>query len=288
MIENVALVLEGGGFRGCYTAGAMKWLHDNGVLFKYSVSISATAVHSFFYLTGRIDEMHEMTVKSVTDPKMIGLSAILTEGNICAFEYMKQRYVLPPYRDALKDLLNSDIDYEMGVYNMTSQRLEYKNKYDLDPEANLLKASCTLPISGKMTDVDGSKYLDGGIDTMVSVKRAQEKGYDKMLVIVTKDKNYVRKPNGFFLTLLLRLVYHNYPDMLATLDKRTEAYYSQMDSVYELEREGKGILIRPTRDCGVKRFSGSEAQLEEMFQLGWQDMEDRREEILSFLGINKQ
>ncbi|MBR3352579.1 MAG: patatin family protein, partial [Erysipelotrichaceae bacterium] len=88
MIENVALVLEGGGFRGCYTAGAMKWLHDNGILFKYSVSISATAVHSFFYLTGRIDEMHEMTVKSVTDPKMIGLSAILTEGNICAFEYM--------------------------------------------------------------------------------------------------------------------------------------------------------------------------------------------------------
>ncbi len=288
MIENVALVLEGGGFRGCYTAGAMKWLHDNGILFKYSVSISATAVHSFFYLTGRIDEMHEMTVKSVTDPKMIGLSAILTEGNICAFEYMKQRYVLPPYRDALKDLLNSDIDYEMGVYNMTAQRLEYKNKYDLDPEANLLKASCTLPISGKMTDVNGAKYLDGGIDTMVSVKRAQEKGYDKMLVIVTKDKNYVRKPNGFFLTLLLRLVYHNYPDMLATLDKRTEAYYSQMDSVYELEKEGKGILIRPTRDCGVKRFSGSEAQLEEMFQLGWQDMEDRREEILSFLGINKK
>ena len=61
-----------------------------------------------------------------------------------------------------------------------------------------------------------------------------------------------------------------------------------MDSVYELEKEGKGILIRPTKDCGVKRFSGSEAQLEEMFQLGWQDMEDRREEILNFLGINKQ
>ena len=55
-----------------------------------------------------------------------------------------------------------------------------------------------------------------------------------------------------------------------------------------IEKEGKGILIRPTKDCGVKRFSGSEAQLEEMFQLGWQDMEDRREEILSFLGINKQ
>ena len=59
MIEDVALVLEGGGFRGSYTAGAMKWLYDNGIEFKYCVSISATAVHSLFFMSGRIDEMHE-------------------------------------------------------------------------------------------------------------------------------------------------------------------------------------------------------------------------------------
>jgi len=287
MIEDVALVLEGGGFRGSYTAGAMKWLYDNGIEFKYCVSISATAVHSLFFMSGRIDEMHEISVKSVTDPRFLGVPAIFSEGALCAYNYMKEKYVLPPYKDALKDLRESDKDYEMGVYNMSKQQLEYKNKFDLDDNAELLKASCTLPISGAMTTVDGNKYLDGGIDTMVSLKRAAEKGYKKMLVIVTKDKNYVRKPNGFFLTLLLRLVYHNYPKMLETLDHRTEAYYDQMDAVYKLEEEGNGILIRPSRDCGVKRFSGDEKHLEELFQLGWQDMEDRKEDLFKFLGINK-
>lgn len=287
VIEDVALVLEGGGFRGSYTAGAMKWLHDNGIQFKYCVSISATAIHSLFYMSGRIQEMHDMSVKSVTDPHFIGLPAIFTEGSICAYNYMKEKYVLPPYKDALKDLRESDLDYEMGVYNMTKQQLEYKNKFDLDEEAELIKASCTLPISGRMSAVDSNKYLDGGIDTMVSLKRAEEKGYKKMLVIVTKDKNYVRKPNGFFLTALLRMVYGKYQKMLATLDHRTEAYYDQMDAVYKLEEEGNGILIRPSRDCGVKRFSGNEQQLEELFELGWQDMEDRKEDLLKFLGINK-
>ena len=166
---------------------------------------------------------------------------------------------------------------------MTEQELQYKNKYELDEHADILKASCTLPITGKMTKVDGNLYLDGGIDTMVSTARAKAKGYDKMLVIVTKDKNYVRKPNGFFVNILLRLLYGKYTKMLETLDHRTEAYYRQMDSVYELEKEGKGLLIRPSRDCGVKRFSGTIEQLDAMFNLGWQDMEDRKEDIIKFL-----
>lgn len=284
MKNKVALVLEGGGFRGCYTAGAMTWLYENGIEFKYMVSISATAVYSFYYATGDMKNLHDISVNSVSDPHMIGLKAILTEGAIVGYNYMRDHYIIQSYRANLEKLRKSDVDYEMGIYNMTRQELQYKNKFDLDPDCDLLKASCTLPISGRMTTVGAEKYLDGGIDTMVSVKRAREKGYDKQLVIVTKDKNYVRKPNSWPLSVLLGLVYRKYPKMLEQLSRRTDAYYSQMNSVYEMEKTGTGILIRPTKDCGVKRFSGSREQLETMFQLGWQDMEDRKEEILAFLG----
>ena len=42
-------------------------------------------------------------------------------------------------------------------------------------------------------------------------------------------------------------------------------------------------MIRPSRVCGVKRFSGTIEQLDAMFNLGWQDMEDRKEDIIKFL-----
>ncbi|MBQ3376397.1 MAG: patatin family protein [Erysipelotrichaceae bacterium] len=283
MVESVALVLEGGGMRGCYTAGAMKWLYEHGYMFKYTVSISATAIHSLYYAAGMIQEMHDISVNSVTDPKFVGIQAILSEGAIVAYNYMCDKYIRPTYKKALEKVRDSDMDFEIGMYNMTQQQLQYKNQYELDDNADILKASCTLPISGRMTEVDGEKYLDGGIDTMVSTARAKAKGYKKMLVIVTKDKNYVRKPNGFWLTLRLKILYGKYKEMLKTLDHRTAAYYEQMDSVYELEDEGNAILIRPSRDCGVKRFSGDAEQLEELFQLGWQDMEDRKDDIIKFL-----
>ena len=283
MKNKIALVLEGGGFRGCYTAGALTWLYEHGYMFDYTVSISATAIYSLYYAAEMPQQMYDISVKAVTDPHMIGIAAIFTEGALVGYNYMADHYVRPTYMEALQKVRNSDREIEIGMFNMTQQKLQYKNKFELDDNADILKASCTLPISGRMTTVDGQQYLDGGIDTMVSTARAKEKGYDKMLVIVTKDKNYVRKPNGFFLSALLKTIYHKFPKMLEILDHRTEAYYSQMDSVYQLEKEGKGILIRPSRDCGVKRFSGNEEQLKEMFQLGWQDMEDRKDELKAFI-----
>ncbi|MBR0385415.1 MAG: patatin-like phospholipase family protein [Erysipelotrichaceae bacterium] len=288
MKNKVALVLEGGGFRGCYTAGAMQWLYDHEITFPYVVSISATAVYSFYYCTGEMEALYDLSVKGVSDPHMVGLKAVLSEGALVGYTYMRDHYVKKVYDRSLEKLLKSDVDFEFGVYNMTQQHLQYKNKYDLDPEAELLKASCVLPISGRMTPVNGEKYLDGGIDTMVSVRRAKEKGYDKQLVIVTKDKNYVRKPNSWPVRTLLRILYHNYPGMLDQLDKRTQAYYDQMDSVYQLENEGNGVLIRPSRDCGVGRFSGTNEQLEEMFRLGYSDMEDNKDAIFKLMGISKK
>ena len=287
-MEKVALVLEGGGFRGCYTAGALKWLNDHHIVPEYTVGISATALYAFYFLTDRPQELYDISVVAVTDPHMVGFQAILSEGAPVGYNYMAEHYCFPTYKEALKDLRESDAEFEMGIYNCTQDCLQYKNKWDMDEEGQMLKAACVLPLSNRMTEVNGEKYLDGGIDTMVAVERAKEKGYDRILCIVTKDKDYVRKPNGKFTSLLLHTIYHKNTHMLELLDHRVEAYNRQMNAIYQLEEEGRGMLFRPTRDCGVTRFSGTREQLDDMFLLGWQDMEDRKSELYQFLGIEEK
>ncbi len=287
MVKDVALVMEGGGFRGAYTAGALSWLLKNNIHINYSASISAAAIYAFYYAADMPGMLHDFSIDAISDKKLIGLYPILHEGNIVGYNYMVDTYAMSTYPEAVRRIRESDMDLEIGVFNMTREKLEYYNRDYLDEKGQLLKASCVLPISGKMTEINGEKFLDGGIDTMISVKRALQTGHKKCLVIVTKDKNYVRKPNGFFLTALLKIVYRRFPGMLKILDGRVDAYYSQMDAVYKMEEEGNAILIRPTRDCGVTRFSGSRQQLEDIFQLGYQDMEDKKEEIFKFLEIEK-
>ena len=287
MNQNIALVLEGGGFRGAYTAGAMKWLAEHNLKFKYTVAISATAIYGFYYAADRIQQMEEISTKGIKDPCMIGIQPLIREQALVGYNAMREKYLMPTYNEILDELRQSDRDIEVGLYNMTRQQLEYYNKNQLDEDGQMLKATCVLPLSNRMTEVNGNKYLDGGIEVMVSCQRAMDTGHEKMLVIVTKDKNYVRKPNGFFLTALLRMVYHKFEKMLDQLDKRTQAYYDQMDQVYKLEEEGKALLIRPSNGCGVGRFTGSLKQLEQLFQVGWQDMEDRKDEIMAFLEDNR-
>ena len=42
----------------------------------------------------------------------------------------------------------------------------------------------------KMVDIDGRKYLDGGISTSIAYKRAFDLGYEKAIVILTREAEY--------------------------------------------------------------------------------------------------
>lgn len=286
MKSNIGLVLEGGGFRGCYTAGALKWLSDNNIYIKYSASISATTAYAFCYATERIKEMEYVSTVAIKDRGVSGIRPIFKEGGLIGMGYLQEKYLKPFHKEALEYLRQTDREVEIGLFNMDKEVLEYYGKNDFNDAGDHIKASCVLPLSGKMTTIDGQRFLDGGIRTMVSIERSIATGHDKNLVIVTKDKDYVRKPNGFILDKMLKLVYHKYPTMLANIDDRVESYYHEMGMVEDLEKQGKALLIRPSRDCGVTRLSGSYEQLKELFDLGYQDMEDRREDIFKFLEID--
>ena len=52
MKKKTALVLDGGGLRGAYTAGALSWLIDNGISFDNAYGISTGAVYLSTYLMG--------------------------------------------------------------------------------------------------------------------------------------------------------------------------------------------------------------------------------------------
>ena len=285
MDKRYGLVLEGGGFRGSYTAGALKWLNDNGIHFDYAVTISAAACYGFNYMA-QLDEVNKrISIDGVTDPNVFGPRALLKDKTILSFSHLIDNYFKATYAKALQQLRDRDCRIEVGVFNMSKGQLEYYDQHSLDENMQIIQAACSLPIVSRMVEVNGQKFLDGGIRHMVSIDRSKETGHTRHLVIVTKDKNYVRKPNSLPVRMLLKTLYHKYPEMLETLDHRVETYYQEMDDVCQLEKDGDAILIRPSRDTGVGRFSGSRKQIEEMYDLGYRDMEDRREDILEFLEV---
>ncbi|NLC96374.1 MAG: patatin family protein [Erysipelotrichaceae bacterium] len=282
-MSKVGLVLEGGGMRGAYTAGALSWFLDNNIEFDYSVGISSGAVHVCSFLLKNQTYLHDISVEYMTDKNYVGIRAFLTEGRLVAYSRIFDKVLYKEIGYDVKPLINSDLNFEMGIYDCEKGEALFKGKEYLDEKLQFLKATCSLPIAGKIVNYRGHKYLDGGIRYMIPIERSIEVGCDKYFVISTKHKGYVRKAAGWFMRTFMKLNFLKYPKLADDYNIRHKRYYEQVDIVEDLEKQGKAYFLRPSIIIPVKRFSGDKENLEKMYQLGIEDMENNKEEILKFL-----
>jgi len=279
---NIGLVLEGGGLRGCYTAGVLTWLIDQGIEADTVVGISSGAMLGSYYMLKDKNALHAIGVTYASDPKNIGLQPLLHEGTPVGYRFLFDVVLKKILKYDYRDLKAVTRTFEFGVYSLKLQKTIWKNQHTMDDNLLYMLAACTLPLAGRSVKIEGEKYLDGGITTMVPIGHAEELGATKFLVVVTKDPGFVRKPNGKVTQFLLDLLYFRYKKLLKDFRARTQVYYDEMNHVRELQEQGKAILLQPTRDCGVSRFSGSREQMEVMFELAKEDCENRKDELRAF------
>lgn len=282
-MDKIGLVLEGGGMRGAYTAGALSWLIDNHVEFDYGVGISAGAINLCSYLLKDKQFLHDITVKYMSDKKNVGLIPLLKEHRYVGYDYMFDDLLINQVKYDTSLITEKKMNMEFGIYDLNQSKTIFFNASDLDPGLRMLKASCTLPIAGKIVDYKGHRFLDGGISIMIPIDRSIEQGCNKNIVIITKPDGYVRKAASQLMQKMMAFNYPNYPKMVYDYIHRHESYNRQMDLILKQVEENKCILVRPSKTIPVKRFSGDPENLKSLYELGYKDMEARKEEILKFV-----
>lgn len=285
-MEKYALVLEGGGMRGAYTAGALAWLTDNHISFDYGVGISSGAVALVCYMQDNKTTAYNMLTKYVCKSENIGIKAFFTEGHYVAYKQLFKEDLLGKEKLSIEPLRNSDkaMIGEMGAYDLKQGKTVFFDVKDIDDNLDLLRGACALPIASAVVDYKDGKYLDGGITTMIPIERSIELGYTKHLIITTKPADYKRKPASKFILFLMNICYKKYPSIIKDYRIRHINYYKQMDIIDNLVEKNDAIMVRPTKSIPISRFKGDPEHITELFNLGYQDMEDRKEEILKFLG----
>ena len=284
-MEKTGLVLEGGGIRGAYTAGACAWLIDNHIQLDYSVGISSGAVYQTCYELKAREQLKKMCCEYAVAPDVVGWQAFLKEGHYVAYKKLFREDLLKKEHFSVKPLRDDHRNMEIGCYDLDKGETVYFGSEDLDDELELLRATCSLPVAAPIVDFKGRHLLDGGITKMIPIERAVEKGVTRSLIITTKPRDFVRKPAAWGVKILMRLVYPKYPCVLRDYKVRHLNYYKQISLINSLEKEGKALMIYPSHTVKVSRWKGDSQKCEELFDLGYQDMEARREEIYRFLGL---
>lgn len=280
---KTGLVLEGGGLRGAYTAGVCAWLVEQNVDFDVLLGISSGAMYAACTAMKDTHMLHDISVNASVEKGNIGVSAFLREGTPVGYNKMFQEILLKRLNFDVSKFKQVKSLVEYGVYRLSEQKTVWFNQHDMDDSIKLMQAACTLPIAGRNVRYKNELWMDGGVTTMVPIERALHHNVDRMIVVVTKPRNFVRKDNAPLTQFLLDLIYHPYKKLLKEFRARKDVYNREMELARTLEKEGKVILIQPTKDFGAKRFKATYDQVDGMFELAKADCEARKEEILKFI-----
>ena len=263
---KVALVLEGGGLRGIFTAGVIDCFIDNKVDFDYVCGVSAGSCNTFAYVAKsegfikkslmQLDKKNSFFgVRQMKDShKYVNLDKVF-------YDYTEQ------YDFNVEGFKNSNVDWEFVATNIKTGKAEYLHSDDYDVARQMGVASCSLPILTSPVELNGKLYLDGGMSDSVPVKHALEKGYDKVVVVCTRKKGSFSKVKSAEKPIYNSL-YKKYPNFLKAVNKRTKLYREQIGLCERLEEKGKVILIRPTLP-EVKRLESDMNELSLAYYHGY-------------------
>ena len=275
MSKKVSLVLEGGGMRGAYTAGCLSWLIDEGIEFDGAYGISTGALHLTTFLFKNKDWLKTISTEILPAKDTIGIPALIKEGQFVAYNHMFDKLVSKLDYDL--NNIKTNIDAKIGLYDLDKGETVFVNSADLNHK--LLIAACSLPLLGKVIKDNNHKYLDGGITKMIPIEKAIEDGYDKHLIIATKPLDFIRKPANGFVVKLMELAYPYCKNISKDYKIRHLNYKKQLDIIKGLVNSNDALYCYPTGEVKVTRLGGNTKDLVDLYNMGYQDMEKRSEEI---------
>lgn len=278
MSNKISLVLEGGGMRGAYTAGCLSWFIDEGIEFDGGYGISTGAVHLTTFLFRNKEWLKKLSTEILPAKDTIGLNAIISEGQIVGYRKMFDRFA--EYGFDL-DNLKTNTKAKIGLYSLDKGETVYFPIEEMNKD--LLIAACSLPLLGKVIKYEGKTYLDGGITKMIPIEESIKDGYEKHFIIATKPLNFVRKKANPLVVKLMKLVYKDCPNISSDYSVRHLNYQKQIVLIKELVDSDKAIYRYPSGEVKVSRLGGSKEELEDLFEMGRNDMENMKDEIYKFL-----
>lgn len=265
--DKTALVLEGGGMRGVFTCGVLDYMMDRKISFLYSIGVSAGACNGLSYMSHQRGRGKFSNIDLLAKYKYIGIRPLLKKRGLIDQQLLFHRFpdrILPYNYKAYAENPNR---FEMVTTDcMTGRACYWEEKYDEKRIIDIVKASSSLPYACPIIYVDGRPMLDGGIVDSIPLLRAFELGYDKAVVVLTRNRGYRKSDKG---VMVPRFIYKEYPRLRVALRNRNILYNEQLELVERLEDEGKILVIRPEKPIVVDRMETSVRKLTDLYNEGY-------------------
>jgi len=262
-VTDTALLFEGGGMRGVYTAAVVETLVNEGIFIDYVAAVSTGSTSLLNYISRDPARGRKMFVNLADDPTFTPWKSwIRGKGLVDTdFDSYGPDGILP-------------FDYEVFMANPAKMRIGsvdsatgetlWWSKDDIRGVDDLMKkkmAASSPPIYMPAVTVDGRLMIDGSLGEGggIPLPIALKDGYAKIFAVFTQERGYVMPKQKS--TPIVELLFHKHPAVEEAILRQSTVYNSTHEQLLELEREGTACLFFPdhvevstlSRDQGAQR-----------------------------------
>lgn len=285
-MEKIGLVLEGGAMRGVYTAGVLDFFLKKEIFFPYITAVSAGACQSLSYISKQISRNKKVTMKYITDKRYLSFENFIKTGGVFGLDFMFGDIVKTLVPFDFQAFKNSKQELAIGATNCITGKIDYfyKSESSIKEVFQFCMASSSMPFAAREVFIHGIPYMDGGITESIPIYQALKDGYEKNIIVLTRNKGY-RKKSSKTIMLLAKRKYRNYPDFLKAIENRYQMYNNTMDFIENLEKQKKVLIIQPTQSVTVKRMEKDRKKLLEFYKQGYFDTKAKYKEIKKFIEV---
>ncbi|MDC3416550.1 patatin-like phospholipase family protein [Aquibacillus salsiterrae] len=281
-MENVGLVLEGGGMRGAYTAGVLDFFHDIKLPFSTVVGASAGAGNGSSFVAKQRGRNYQVIVDYGDHPEYISFKRLIRSKELFGMDFIFNTLPkkLVPF-DFTTFSLNP-IEFVVAATDVHTGQPVYYDFFETQEDLlQVIRASSSLPLLAPITEYKGKHLMDGGIADPIPLTPSIQAGNKKHIVVLTRNKGYIKKPMKFIWYINRKL--KDYPHFVEALKKRHIKYNETMKQLEEMEANNQAIIIRPIKPLDVSRIENNKDKLQELYTQGYNDAQKLKSQLLEFV-----
>ncbi len=253
----------------------MDRLMDKGVEFDVYIGVSAGAANVISYMANQQSRNYRFYTDYSFRSEYMGMKNYIQQGNYINLDYIYSELSNSDGEDPLdydtvekkfaegKEIIVIATDAETGEPVYFTKDDITRDNYDA------IKASSCVPLVNNAYEINGRRYFDGGLSDSVPVEKAFEMGCDKVVLVLTKPRDYYRETDTD--KKLSALIENRYPGAAKALSIRGDLYNFYLDKAKEYEAEGRVLIVAPD-DIGSMRTLTRKK--EDMDMLYWKGVED--------------
>lgn len=269
---KLGVVDVGGGLRGIYAAGIFDYCMDMHIRFDLCIGVSAGSANLCSYVAGQRGRNFTFYTQYAFRRQYMGLGNFLSKRSYVDLDYVYSTLSNSDGENPLDypAFAANPAEFQVVATNALNGDATYFSKSDICQDGyDPLKASSAIPVVCRPYIIKGIPYYDGALSDPVPVERAFALGCDKVVVILTRPRDYVKNPEAD--CKAAKRIQKPYPLAAKRLRERTRLYNQGVALAKEYEAQGRALILAPDDTSGLSTLTKDREALIRLYNKGYRD-----------------